>query len=566
MDRHNAHLKLDGKTMDKYLLLEMVGQGRFGAVYRARNLKTQEIVAVKVSMLSKLQREGVMNYLDTETLIMQTVKHPSVIPALDVFRNKDFSFIVMPFYSDGDLDKFLKKNGKLPEADVVRLMMQILDGFRELHKQRIIHRDFKLANVLLQGDRAVIADFGLASRGKEMTLTRCGTPMTRAPEVTLAGFYDNRVDIWSLGVCFYQLLTGKNPFDVKTEKELEKAVVVCSGENLKFPSDVKISQPCKDLLRWMLQHNPKKRIFWDGIYKHPLFTSAETPAADLECTVIGLNPANYQAQKNEFVRVQDIDKLPEIVPESQEFQAGPLQAKGPVVEERPQVVDEPANQKVMEEERKFALIEKRVVYERDVIMATLKVAREVRKMSLHRLSQALILAYLLVKRCKIRAQGMVSRLDKGTEALEVGVEWVQKMQTTGRLTDKLDAFRRILKNAREMQLVLGEMAKDKITHEGLRAELTAALSLPENDLQATQKMLLHHWTNLVKEMKIVIFAEEDTDGVYKALAKCFMMSRPEELLPFLKEGRIFDFAEFEDIFLSIDIKTLVNKNLVSSAQ
>ncbi len=92
-----------------------------------------------------------------------------------------------------------------------------MNGFRILHQNQIMHRDVKLANIFLNNDRVVIGDFGFAKRGKIMAETILGTPITMAPEIiNKQGKYTSKADLWSIGICFYQLLFGKIPFAVKT--------------------------------------------------------------------------------------------------------------------------------------------------------------------------------------------------------------------------------------------------------------------------------------------------------------------------------------------------------------
>ena len=95
--------------------------------------------------------------------------------------------------------------GRLSEDEAVYFLMQIMNGFRVLHKHKVMHRDVKLAKIFLQDDKVVIGDFGFAKQGVEVTKTRLGTPITMAPELltTKEGSYTNKADLWSIGVCFY---------------------------------------------------------------------------------------------------------------------------------------------------------------------------------------------------------------------------------------------------------------------------------------------------------------------------------------------------------------------------
>jgi serine/threonine protein kinase len=103
------------------------------------------------------------------------------------------------------METYLKKMGKLAEEEAVYFLMQIMNGFQTLHKNKIMHRDVKLANLFLQDDKIVIGDFGFAKQGVDVTKTKLGTPITMAPELlsSTGGVYTNKADLWSIGVCFY---------------------------------------------------------------------------------------------------------------------------------------------------------------------------------------------------------------------------------------------------------------------------------------------------------------------------------------------------------------------------
>lgn len=100
----------------------------------------------------------------------------------------------------------MKKNKCLGEEESIYFLKQIMNGFRELHSHKIMHRDFKLANIFLNDDNIVIGDFGFAKSGEDMASTKLGSPITMAPELLNATSglrYTNKADLWSIGVCFY---------------------------------------------------------------------------------------------------------------------------------------------------------------------------------------------------------------------------------------------------------------------------------------------------------------------------------------------------------------------------
>lgn len=133
-----------------------------------------------------------------------------------------------------------------------------MNGFKVLHKNRIMHRDVKLANMFLNNDRVIIGDFGFAKQGVDSTKTRLGTPITMAPELLMSKetAYNNKADLWSIGVIFFQLLFGKTPFEAKNYNDLKNKIKIQSGDKVQFPANIPVSAQCKKLIIQLLQFNP----------------------------------------------------------------------------------------------------------------------------------------------------------------------------------------------------------------------------------------------------------------------------------------------------------------------
>lgn len=141
---------------------------------------------------------------------------------------------------------------------------------------RIMHRDIKLANLFLHDGDIVIGDFGFARIGVEIARTQLGTPSTMAPEMLLPNGnaeYDNKADLWSIGVVFYQMLFGVNPFEPTNFTELKTRIQTHSGENLVFPPRSEVTEDTKALLRSLIEVNPKKRLEWSDFFACPLLIS-----------------------------------------------------------------------------------------------------------------------------------------------------------------------------------------------------------------------------------------------------------------------------------------------------
>lgn len=205
--------------------------------------------------------------------VMSKLNHPNIMHLYEFMETAHNYYLVIQFCNNGDLESYLKKMGRLSEEEGVYFLMQIMNGFQVLHKNKIMHRDVKLANIFLQDDKVVIGDFGFAKQGVDVTRTKLGTPITMAPELLTSNgnAYTSKADLWSIGVCFYQMLFGKTPFDAKSYDDLKEKVRTQSGKNLNFPKDIPVSPECRDLLINLLQYNANQRIEWKDFFNHALF-------------------------------------------------------------------------------------------------------------------------------------------------------------------------------------------------------------------------------------------------------------------------------------------------------
>lgn len=137
--------------------------------------------------------------------VMSQINHPNVLHLFEYMETNNNYYLVITYCNNGDLESYLKKNNYLSENEAVYFLMQIMNGFKVLHKNKIMHRDVKLANMFLNNDRVIIGDFGFAKQGVDQTKTRLGTPITMAPELMMQKdtSYNNKADLWSIGVIFY---------------------------------------------------------------------------------------------------------------------------------------------------------------------------------------------------------------------------------------------------------------------------------------------------------------------------------------------------------------------------
>lgn len=255
------------KFGDYYHKYEKIGKGSYSNVYRGyHNDIKNSIYAVKVIDIKKNRNNINRFYLEID--IMKRIKHENIIKFLDTIENKDYIYIIMEYCKYGDLRNFLKRK-KINEYKAQIIMKQLISGLKYLYDNNIFHRDLKPQNILVSDNCVIkITDFGLAKECEDNNLsdTICGSPIYMAPEIIQHTKYNSKADIWSLGIIFYELLTGKTPYNIKNYDEL---VDYIKHNDIKIPKKLNISKDAKNLLSKLLIKSSKKRIKWKDIFVHP---------------------------------------------------------------------------------------------------------------------------------------------------------------------------------------------------------------------------------------------------------------------------------------------------------
>ena len=212
------------KKVGDYLLVSKLGEGQFGTVYKGNHQKKNEVYAVKTIAKAKINSNPKLKKLfETEMSVMGKIKHPNILRLHEYLETGNNYYLVIDYCNSGDLEKHVKTHKALGEDESVYFLMQIMNGFKELHKHKIMHRDFKLANIFLHDDRLVIGDFGFAKSGYDMATTKLGSPITMAPELLNGGpniRYTSKADLWSIGVCYFHMIYGHPPWNAVSMADL----------------------------------------------------------------------------------------------------------------------------------------------------------------------------------------------------------------------------------------------------------------------------------------------------------------------------------------------------------
>ncbi|KAI9175981.1 hypothetical protein H9P43_006345 [Blastocladiella emersonii ATCC 22665] len=261
----NPDFQLPG--IGNYGFVKTLGEGNFAKVKLAKHKLTGQEVAIKIIDKTQLDDKKLQK-LYREVRIMKLLHHPNIVRLYEVIETKSTVFLVMEYSNGGELYDYLVVHGRMKEKEARAKFRQILSAVSYCHKKKVIHRDLKAENLLLDANLDVkIADFGFSNQydpdGKLDTF--CGSPPYAAPELFQGRRYVGpEVDIWSLGVILYVLTTGCLPFDGKNLQEMRESV--CRG---KYRIPFYLSDSCEKLLRKFLVRDPTKRTSLDFLADDP---------------------------------------------------------------------------------------------------------------------------------------------------------------------------------------------------------------------------------------------------------------------------------------------------------
>ncbi|XP_035187121.1 serine/threonine-protein kinase 36 isoform X2 [Oxyura jamaicensis] len=265
--------------MERYRVLEAVGEGSFGRVYKGRRRHSAQVVALKfIPKVGRSEKE--LKNLQREIEIMRGLRHPNIIQMLDSFET-DKEVVVVTDYAEGELFQILEDDGSLPEDQVQAIAAQLVSALYYLHSHRILHRDMKPQNILLGKDGIIkLCDFGFARAMSihTMVLTSIkGTPLYMSPELVEEKPYDHTADLWSVGCILYELFVGTPPFYTSSIFQLVSLIV---KDPVKWPEA--ISPVFKSFLQGLLMKDPRQRLSWPELLSHPFIAGRVTVIDDTE--------------------------------------------------------------------------------------------------------------------------------------------------------------------------------------------------------------------------------------------------------------------------------------------
>ncbi|XP_015490253.1 serine/threonine-protein kinase 36 isoform X2 [Parus major] len=265
--------------MENYHVLEMIGEGSFGRVYKGRRKHSAQVVALKfIPKVGRSEKE--LKNLQREIEIVRGLHHPNIIQMLDSFETAK-EVVVVTDYAEGELFQILEDDGSLPEDQVQTIAAQLISALYYLHSHRILHRDVKPQNILLGKDGVVkLCDFGFARAMSihTMVLTSIkGTPLYMSPELVEERPYDHTADLWSVGCILYELFVGTPPFYTNSIFHLVSLII---QDPVKWP--MTMSPVFKSFLQGLLMKDPHQRLSWPELLSHPFIAGRVTVIDDTE--------------------------------------------------------------------------------------------------------------------------------------------------------------------------------------------------------------------------------------------------------------------------------------------
>jgi serine/threonine protein kinase len=305
-------------TIADFAFLKLISGGAFGRVFLARKEITGAIYAIKVLPRREVKQKNQVQHVLMEKDILLQFESPWVIKFYYSIIGRNNLYLVMEYVCGGDLYSLLQSLGALSE-DVARLYaFQLAHALVYLHSHKIIHRDIKPDNVLINSDgRLKLTDFGLSyggfmdsrkTQGDEIDAKGIiGTPDYIAPEILLGKSHSFPVDWWALGVLTYEFLTGEAPFHAQTEAAIFENVL---RGTFVYPEDVEISDDAKDFINRLLTYDPAHRISGEDVLHHRWFDGLDVDHLEVPFTpeVASVTDTSYFTSRYEF-QGQGLDAL-----------------------------------------------------------------------------------------------------------------------------------------------------------------------------------------------------------------------------------------------------------------
>ena len=259
-------------NINDFTIIKELGNGSYGKVYYVSHKKTKAKFAIKAIDKLNIENKREKAYFNREVEIMYKIDHPNIGKLYGHFEDEKYCYLVMQYIPNGSAYNLLPKNGSKPNLSLIAsIIRDVIRAVYYLHNMIpiVIHRDIKPENVLLdEENNAYLTDFGWSNYiiNNRRRNTICGTPIYYSPEMVEDIPYDERVDIWSIGILLFELSTGKIPFGGNSVEMVKNNI---SKLNISWPYN--IDNDVKDLCNQILKTSPNQRLTLENILNHKFF-------------------------------------------------------------------------------------------------------------------------------------------------------------------------------------------------------------------------------------------------------------------------------------------------------
>ena len=351
-----------------YTVIKEIGGGNFGKVYCVRD-SNNNLFALKKIVTNSINKK-LQSLIVNEIAVLNSIQNHSILSMKESFPIENHVCIVMEYCPGGDLERYLQRNGRISVDIVRRWLKKIISALFELKKQNIVHRDIKLANLMMTDTDPKIADIKIGDFGfskflsNSMTSTQLGTPLYMAPEIFSSPHYNYKVDIWSLGIVTYEILCGKPPYTCYKLEELKRL----QKQPVTFDPELNIPLNAQELVQAMMQYNPDMRSDYQALLGLDFFIDKQEDEVDVK-------DSDYEILSEGGDEKKEIEKDAEII-ESEDEKSENFEEKNINTEEKK---IEPEVKKIQQEEKKIQVEEKSIQPEEKKIQPPGKIIQPVGK-------------------------------------------------------------------------------------------------------------------------------------------------------------------------------------------